>query len=257
MHACHSSGSRIDIWTLGLSTGVFERLTADPRDDDDPVWTADSKSISFWSDRGGRHAFYRRTVGDSAEEMFFDAPETSPLKWLCGLSRDGQTLLFHNGLQIFSLAMTGTAKPVKLLEGAVPGTEEAHFSPDGRWVAYNGAASIDAPPEVRLVSFPGADGRKQLSTGGGAVPWWRGDGKELFYLTPDGKMMSIAVTPGATRTFGAPTPLFQTPLRNPKPHLDEYAVAADGQRFLILVPTPDAVPIPATVILDWMALLRY
>jgi len=77
------------------------------------------------------------------------------------------------------------------------------FSPDGKWVAY--ASNETGKWEIYVTSFPDARGKWQVSTGGGGEqPRWRGDGKELVYLSSDGKVMAAPVTAGANFDAGTP-----------------------------------------------------
>jgi hypothetical protein len=130
---------------------------------------------------------------------------------------------------------------------------QAQFSPDGRWVAY--ASDESARFEVYLRPFPASNGQFQVSTSGGTAPRWRRDGKELYYIAPDGKLMAVTMaTTGRTPVMSAPVALFQ-------PHIlhggatiigiqAQYDVAPDG-RFLINVTSGDAVTAPITVIQNW------
>jgi len=90
--------------------------------------------------------------------------------------------------------------------------------------------------------------------GGGGVPWWRADGRELFYMSPEGKLMSVPVDPESLE-FGTPTMLFQTPLESPSLISTQYVVAKNGQRFLLAVPVGSTAPI--TVVLEWTKLLTH
>jgi WD40-like Beta Propeller Repeat len=125
------------------------------------------------------------------------------------------------------------------------------FSPDGKWVAYSGDES--GQPQVYVVAFPGPGGTWQVSAAGGAFPRWRGDGRELFYLSLDGKMMSVAVdgTIGAFRAE-APRALFPAPVALQAGY--QYAVTSDGERFL--VNTAVAASVPVTVVSDWTLVLK-
>ena len=106
-------------------------------------------------------------------------------------------------------------------------------SPDGRWIAYQSTES--GKHEIYLRSFPTLDQKRQVSNGSGRQPLWRKDGKELFYLTLDGKLMTVDVQSGASLETGTPKLLFRTPIEG-NPDLGQYAVAANGQRFLIMEP---------------------
>lgn len=132
---------------------------------------------------------------------------------------------------------------------------QGQFSPDGRWVAYISNESEEYQIYVR--PFPGPGGQWQISTAGGTQPRWRPDGKELYYIAPDGKLMAASVVArGATLEPGTPAALFQTRITRGvgsgailRP---QYDVAPDG-RFLINVTTEEATASPITVILNWTA----
>jgi len=126
---------------------------------------------------------------------------------------------------------------------------EPHFSFDGKWLAYDSNES--GTWQVYVVSFPALDQRCQVSASGGGQPRWRRDGKELYYLAADGKLMAVNITAGLKIDCGPPQILFDTGLRM-NPVLDQYAVAPDGQRFLVLKPQ-EVVPTPLTVVLNWDA----
>jgi len=125
----------------------------------------------------------------------------------------------------------------------------ARLSPDGRWLAYH--ADESGTPEVFVRSFPEAGVRRQISSGGGTQPRWRGDGRELFYVSDDRKIMSVEVRAGAELATGAPRPLFQTrilPLVEARNH---YDVSADGQRFLVNSHRPEDALLPINVVFGW------
>ena len=139
---------------------------------------------------------------------------------------------------------------------AVSVLRNGQFSPDGKWVAY--ASNESGKWEIYVTSFPEGHGRWQVSTGGGEQPRWRGDGKELFYLSSDGKMMAAPVTIGANFDGGRPVELFQTSPRQPVSFNDQvvYDVRPDGQRFLILTRMKQAESTPMSVVLNWPAKLN-
>ena len=101
---------------------------------------------------------------------------------------------------------------------------------------------------------PASAGRSRRPAG--AQPIWRGDGRELFYLAPDGHLMSVGVTAARTFSAGSPRPLFRTSLRDPSDMVEDYDVTADGQRFLLRLPAPDSRPPELKLVLDWPALLE-
>src|SRR5207237_8055950 len=127
-------------------------------------------------------------------------------------------------------------------------------SPDGRWVVY--PSDDTGKPELYVQTFPVSGARWQATTSGGEYPRWRRDGKELFYMAPDGKLMSMRVSGGTGFHASAPEPLFVAPLAPLFGPVYGYDVSADGQRFLISVPVHDAAQTPITVVLNWMAGLK-
>jgi dipeptidyl aminopeptidase/acylaminoacyl peptidase len=132
--------------------------------------------------------------------------------------------------------------------GYGPGSE-AQFSPDGKWIAFTGNGST-SDVEVYVAPFPGPGRRIQISNHGGAQPRWRADGKELFYITMDKKLMAVAIdTSQDEPVAGVPHVLFQTRIIAPRIVLFQYAVSRDGKRFLIN-PTPSTGAAPLTVLMN-------
>jgi WD40-like Beta Propeller Repeat len=128
----------------------------------------------------------------------------------------------------------------------------ARFSPDGRWIAYQ--SDQLGRYEVFVKSFPPSDAKTQISTEGGSLPRWRRDGKELFYLAPDGKLMSVQIASDGQPSV--PQQLFQTGLTRLYPRLRSYSVTENGDRFLISVPEDhDAAP-SIVVASNWLAAIR-
>lgn len=107
--------------------------------------------------------------------------------------------------------------------------------------------------QINVAAFPSMTGKKQVSTEGGCIPYWRKDGKEIFYMSPRGQMMSVALKAGAEFDALAPAALFQGP-STPICGLDWYAVSGDGQKFLMIEPSLQArVSQDLHVILHWDA----
>jgi Tol biopolymer transport system component len=135
--------------------------------------------------------------------------------------------------------------------------EQGRFSPNGRWVAYvsnkSGASEIYAREFSTDFSSgsAGRGGSVLVSSGGGTEPRWRRDGRELFYLTPSGKMMAVEVIAGPEFHAGTPTPLFQAP-----PGVVVGDVTADGKRFLFVTPAGSSASVPFTVVLNWSEELK-
>ena len=130
-------------------------------------------------------------------------------------------------------------------------SDEPCVSPDGRWIAFNSLES--GRWEVYIAAFPGFTDKRQVSNSGGGQARWRADGKELYYLSLDAKMMAMDVRTESGLETSVPRQLFETHARA-NPFLAEYGVTAEGQRFLVVDVVKEA-PTPITVVVDWPALL--
>lgn len=139
-------------------------------------------------------------------------------------------------------------KPGRLqsLLGRSEGGKGFGFSPDGRWIAYDSDES--GRSEVYVRSFPSGPGTWQVSTAGGAFPKWRRDGKELFYVSEDFKLMVVPVSADAKFHSGTPVPLFAVRAGN-------YDVSSDGQRFVVSSLASDPGSPPLDLFVHWTALL--
>jgi eukaryotic-like serine/threonine-protein kinase len=175
-------------------------------------------------------------------------------KWPNDWSRDGKYILFTRGSDLWFLSVPDLKSNLLLKAPSV--LKNGQFSPDGRWVAY--ASNETGKWEIYVTSFPEAHGKWQVSTGGGEQPRWRGDGKELFYLSADRKMMAVPVTAGAKFDGASPVALFQTTPRQAVNYSYQFAydVSRDGQRFLINTQVKQAETQPMSIILNWPAKLH-
>jgi hypothetical protein len=161
---------------------------------------------------------------------------------------------------LWVLPLEGDRKPFPLLQTEF-NLRNGQFSPDGRWVAYSSDES--GRDEIYVRSFspvPGgagsnAEGKWLISNGGGIQPRWRGDGKELYYLVPDGKLMAVEVATNPVLQAGVPKVLFGEPM-TVGPSFAQWDVTADGKRFLLPTPTAQAAQAPFTVVLNWQAALK-
>src|SRR5687768_15349524 len=129
----------------------------------------------------------------------------------------------------------------------------AQTSPDGRYVAYQSNES--GRHEVYVQDFPQAASRWQVSTAGGSEPAWRDDGRELFYVAGDSKLMAVPVQTTPSFSAGTPQPLFQARFA-PTTQTAHYRVTGDGQRFLTLASAQSATFAPTTIVLNWSAALK-
>lgn len=243
-----------DIWMMDLERGVVGRFTFNTELDDDPAWSPDGSSIIFNSGRGGVRGIYRKvSSGAGNEELLLKADViTNGIDW----SSDGKFIVFEGsdsqtGSNLWVLPLFGDMKPYVVLQTQFNETH-GRLSPDTRWLAY--VSNESGRNEVYVQSFPPSGGKWQLSTTGGAQPHWRADGKELFYMTPDRKLMAVDVNSQQSFGVGAPKLLFQTTVaRYEAPN--RYAVSRDGQRFLVNSAVEE-VSHTMTVVLNWTSEIK-
>jgi serine/threonine protein kinase len=244
-----SDGRRASLGILDLLHGSASRLTTTAVSDFNPVWMPDGRRVLFSSSRGGAVAdLYETTVSSVGEDrlLFKNADGASP--W--SVSPDGRTVLVSS----FSAK---TADDLWLLPlGEKPSLQafrkssfdemEAQFSPDGKWVAFS---SDDAGrSEVYVRSLADPSNQIQASSGEGWRPRWRRDGRELFFVS-NRKLMAAKIETGPPIRAGEPTALFE------REAWFDYAVASDGQRFLLETPASEASKPAAVALLNWTSAL--
>jgi serine/threonine protein kinase len=246
------SATAIDIWLADLVRGSATRLTFSGNSTA-PSWSPDGRRLAYWVRAGQAKAgIYEMNVNDNGQELLLTPKGGSPLSW----SSDGKYLLYRaldaGRARLFLLSLTGARQsvPVASVNGA---SNSGAISPDGRSIAFSSNES--GRSEVYVQQMPPATSRRPVSVNGGSWPRWRRDGKELFFLSLDWKMMAADVNP-TTSAVGIPHELFQTPIsyvsvRNSA----AYDVSADGQRFLIYS-TGQRADAPITVVLNWFTELQ-
>ncbi len=241
-----------DIWTIDVARNVLSRLTFDPGDDNGGIWSPDGSRIVFNSMRAGVVALRTVTAGATGgDEVVFRAERPVP-HFPTDWSRDGRHIAFVEGAppttDIWVLPMFGDRKPIAFANTAFV-EDSPSFSPDGRWLAYSSNES--GALQVYVQPFP-PTGRKHLvSQNGGGQPLWRADGRELYFLAPDGTLSAVAVTTGAQFESGIPARLFDAPVATNFAGRRQYAVTGDGKRFLFIAPPASAESTPITVVTNW------
>ena len=199
-----------DLWTIDLGRSVPSRFTFSPDVDDDPVWSPDATKVAFSSVRNGVPGIYQKPTGRVADDelVFTNHLPLHPSDW----SPDGRVLLFaqanpESGSDIWVLPLEGDRSPRPYLATRFSETD-AHFSPDGKWVAYTSDES--GRNEVYLQSFPEPHQKMRISTRGGVSPRWAGSGRELYFLSPERRLMGVNTTLANSLRLGPPS----APLRD-------------------------------------------
>jgi eukaryotic-like serine/threonine-protein kinase len=244
---------RHTIWVLDLARGTASRLLLDPAGAHVPRWSADGSRIVFCSNRlGGGSLFVMPADGTADAELVLPRTESGdlvPADW----SFDGRFILYR----VASAASTDLwilpigAKEPFAFQSSSAEEAQGRFSPDAKWISYTSNES--GAPEVYVRPFPGTGPRRLVSITGGVQGLWRRDGKEFFYLAPDGRLMAVDITTsGSTFEAGAPHALFDTGIRGGfVDRTNQYAVTRDGQRFLVNRSVEDENSAPITVVLNW------
>jgi Tol biopolymer transport system component/DNA-binding winged helix-turn-helix (wHTH) protein len=245
-----------DVWLLETRRGVFSRFTSDVADDVMPVWSPGGDRIVFSSNRRGIADLYQKSVtAGGSEELLLSTAQT---KIATDWSPDGRFVLFNSedpkrSSDIWALPLDGNGKPFPAVQ---TGFEEQNgqFSPDGNWIAYQSDES--GRVEIYVQPFPDPGNKWPISTNGGSQVRWRRDGKELFYVALDGRLMSVSIhiaSNAQAPEVGTPVTLFAPQLGGAVERADfrhQYMVSADGQRFLVATVMAGANS-PIMVILNW------
>ena len=227
-----------------------------------PMWSPKGDRIVFNSVReGSRDLYWKSTAGGEEELLLGSAESKAPSDW----SSDGKFLLFYQGNErevawdIWVLPFSGDRKPFPVVQGPFNETH-AQFSPDGQWMSMPRTnRAHESSTLSRLRHGPAASSalpeRVQITSGGGTQPRWRRDGRELFYIDQDSRIIAVPVKLEPKFETGKPHPLFQVRgIRLFRDILYEYDVAPDGQRFLFNI-SLDGTVSPITVIVNWDAAL--
>ena len=246
--------STIDVWTYELEQERAKRFTFGPGLTMAPIWSPDGSRLVYTANRQlvTQILFMKNADGTQEERRVTqdDKGGTAPNDW----SRDGSYILYTSGSELWFVTFPELKNSLFLKAPSV--LRNGQFSPDGKWVAY--ASNETGRWEIFVTSFPEAHGKWQISTGGGEQPRWRGDSKELFYLSSESKMMAVPVTGGAKFDAGTPAALFQATPRQPVVSADlfVYDVTRDGQRFLINTPVKQGETQPMSIVINWAAQLN-
>jgi serine/threonine-protein kinase len=235
--AVAAADQETDIWTWDLRHGApLVRLTVDPAQDMTPVWTVDGRRIIFGSDRGGvRNLWWQAADGSGApKRLTTSANQELP----SDVTPNGSDVLFtvqalDTGFDIMRMPLNGDGRPVPVLRTKA-NERSGVVSRDGRWLAYESDSS--GSWEVYVRPYPNTETEpRQVSSGGGTRPCWARDGKELFYASLDGALMTVPVeATAAVWSNGAPGKLFDSQSPVTSPMFRSFDVSPDGRRFLLI-----------------------
>ncbi len=243
----------VDIWLLDVARGSLSRFTTHAANEIQPLWSPKGDRIVFNSNRSGSYQLFEKSLGGSEERLLLPLSATST-DW----SKDGTVILTQRrdairNSSIWTLPLTPGRQPTALVDTEAE-EREAQFSPDGRWFAYSSTESGQSQIYVR--PFPGPGATVMISVHGGAQPRWRADGKELFFIALDGRLMVVPITLPAgegSPEAGTPKALFMTKIGGAVQPASkaQYLVSDDGSRFLMNTILDRPVASPITLILNW------
>ena len=244
------NGAVFDLFVYDLARATNSRLTSGTADVDNLAWSPDGSYIA-WSSRQITKSEMYRKLASGAGEVEVIAQSNNPIA-VTDWSHDGKSILYTDADPVTNANIWVLSLDDRKLAPYFQTPVEdatARFSPDGRYVAYRSRES--GVNEIYVQTFPASGGKWLISTNGGVNPVWAHNGKELFFIALDGKLMSVSVGGGSTFEPGKPQPVFDTIAARTTPGND-YDVSLDGQRFLFISRMADATSSLAIVI-NWSA----
>ena len=252
-----NAGGNADIWAYDVRRNVSTQLTFAAGNEFGPVFSPDGKSMVYTSfEHRPGDLFLKRIDGSGAGEVLYgDKRRKVPSDW----TRDGKYIVFNVvnpktvwDIEAYSVLDHKTFPVVASADSDMQG----HVSPDGKWIAYSTIGA--GRHEVYVQRFPTSSERWQISGGGGGMPAWSRDGRQLFYVTPDGKMMAASVHPSGDQFVAdAPRVLFTTGMRQLSGVTrNQYDVMPDGKFLVNVVSAEDRRIVPITIVQNWTEKLK-
>lgn len=229
-----------------LVRGVSTRL-GDGIIQETPIWSHDGKRITYPTERDGTYYLEEISAdGSGPPRVLLKGARMAPTDW----SPDGHLVIMDFAKGRPHLAVY-SASDHQVTEFSAAGAE-GQFSPDGKWIAYTGSGGRSAR-DILVQPFPGSGGRIQISSAGGAQPRWSRDGRQIFYIQGDRKLMTVNFDP-QTGSASAPRLLFQTRIVAPILLTFQYAVSPDGRFLINSFPSTSSAPL--TVLSGWTSLVK-
>jgi eukaryotic-like serine/threonine-protein kinase len=245
------SQGKLDVWLIDVARDSRTRLTASTALSSLPIWSPDGTRILFNSNRGDSWDLYvKPSNGVGSEELLL---KSNVAKLATDWSPNGVVIYQqrqpNRGYDIWAVPVEGDRKPWPVVQSEFNDIN-GQISPNGRWLAYESDESLHS--EIYVQGFPQSSGKLRVSTGGGTRPRWNHNGRELFYLSPDRKMMSVDVqSDGATFVIGRTRELFQTRAADAPFVASVYDVTKDGKLFLISTAAEADTPPPTTIVINF------
>jgi len=231
-------------------------MTANQGTESHPIWSSDGSAIAYASGGEGLNAIWQKGVTSQEKEIALVKEERSltPSDW----SRSGEYIVYwgayeKTGDDIRIMSVSGDRTSREYL--ATQFDEQwGKISPDGKWMAYQ--SNDSGRFEIYVQSFPEPGHKVAVSQGGGVHPVWRRDGKELYYVSSDDKLMAVSVQTGAAFKAETPVALFEIGSYGRRNNVYMYQPAADGQRFLVIRALDNPATRPLTIVQNWTPLLK-
>jgi eukaryotic-like serine/threonine-protein kinase len=239
-----------NLWLLDLDRGNETVITSDELPDLPGPWFPGQQAFVFTSARGGPPHLFQRDLRTGKDQELLPAVS---FQLASDLTPNGKQLLFSHRVErgtwdISLLDVGAGTAPTPLF--ATPFNEfDARLSPDGRAVAFTSDES--GRGELYVAPFPPTAAKILVSTGGAWAPRWSQNG-ELFYLTPDRRLMVVPIRTEPRLDVGRPSPLFTLGGKS----WNDYDVSSDGKKFLAVVPERLSREQPLTAILNWPAEIK-
>jgi serine/threonine protein kinase/Tol biopolymer transport system component len=238
-----------DLWILDLLRNALTRVTFDPKQDYTPLWSVDGRQLIFSSDRTGRQTLYVESADGAGNATPLTQNAEFP-QHPTGITPDGQSIVFDElsaarQTDLWLLTLTPTRAVHPLLQSSFV-ESNGTISRDGRWLAYESNSS--GRDEIYVRSFPNVNGGQwQVSTAGGRQPVWSRNGRELFYVAPNGALFGAPIdSRGSVPVTSAPSKILNAGYYTGVggaggANTPQYDVSADGQRFLMLKEANDSI----------------